>query len=154
MGSAKKWSTNSPAETQHIAASLARKMQPGDIVALYGELASGKTTFVQGICEALSVREPVTSPTYTLINEYFGTMPVYHFDCYRLENEDEFYSLGYEEYFFGEGLVLIEWAERVESLLPEHTIRLRFEHNFSGEGTRTIQLHAIEEQEELCTSLP
>jgi len=154
MGTRKKWKTKTPAETQAIAASLARQMNPGDIIALYGNLASGKTTFVQGVCEALQVQEPVTSPTYTLINEYAGTMPVYHFDCYRIEGPEEFYGLGYEEYFFGEGIVLIEWADRVESLLPEYTIRIRLEHNFTHEGSRTIQLDAAKSREELCASLP
>ncbi|MCF7805783.1 MAG: tRNA (adenosine(37)-N6)-threonylcarbamoyltransferase complex ATPase subunit type 1 TsaE [Candidatus Marinimicrobia bacterium] len=133
------WNTNSPEETKELAQRFAKSANPGDIFALYGDLASGKTTFVQGFCEALNVTEPVTSPTFTLINEYTGRIPVYHFDCYRLESEEELYSLGFEEYFYGDGIVLIEWADRVEGLLPNECIRLFFQHDFSGESVRQIQ---------------
>ena len=150
----KNWQTDSPAETQSLAATIAQQSKPGDIFALYGDLASGKTTFVQGFCEALHVTIPVTSPTFTLINEYPGDMPVYHFDCYRLNDETELYALGFEEYFYGEGIVLLEWAERVERLLPDFTIRLYFQHNFQGDHNRSIRLKTSNQRMDLCTALP
>lgn len=158
MNSSKKnvttnWTSHSVGETQILAASLAQYAQAGDVFALYGNLASGKTTFVQGFCQSLGVTTPVSSPTFTLINEYSGTFPIYHFDCYRLENEEELFSLGYEEYFYGEGLVLIEWADRVHSLLPAYSIELTFQHEFSQETSRKILLECPDTRKELCTSL-
>jgi len=148
------WHSESVDHTRDLAARLAREARPGDIFALYGDLASGKTTFVQGFCAALDVTEPVNSPTFTLINEYSGNLPVYHFDCYRLNDASDLISLGYEEYFYGEGIVLIEWAERVETLLPEYTIRLRFSHAFTTETARVIRMESPQTREELCVSWP
>lgn len=148
------WESTSVQETQKLAARMASQAEPGDIFALYGQLASGKTTFVQGFCAARGVSVPVNSPTFTLINEYPGEVPLYHFDCYRLSGESEMYSLGYEEYFFGRGIVLIEWADRIERLLPDNTIHVRFEHNFSRENSRTIHLQSTKHRKELCVSLP
>ena len=152
--SSRSWKSASPDETQSLAATIARRVQPGDIFALYGNLASGKTTFVQGFCRELRVHENVTSPTFTLINEYTGDLPVYHFDCYRLEDADELFSLGYEEYFYGEGVVLIEWADRIKPLLPDYAIRVYFEHEYHDESTRSIKLHPGELRKDLCDSLP
>lgn len=145
------WISYSIEATQRIAAEIAAQASRGDIYALYGELASGKTTFTQGFCKALGVDMPVTSPTFTLINEYRGDLPIYHFDCYRLADESELYSLGYEEYFYGEGVVIIEWAERVENLLPPDTIRIRFAHRFEEEHSREIQMIQTQ-QESVCAS--
>ncbi len=99
-------------------------------MALYGDLGTGKTHLVKGICTAYGVPEAtVTSPTFTLVNEYAGeAFPIYHLDAYRIERLQEFFELGYEEYFFGDGLCLIEWPAHVEPLLPEHTLRLRLTH--------------------------
>jgi tRNA threonylcarbamoyladenosine biosynthesis protein TsaE len=111
---------------------LGRLLQPGDVVALIGELGSGKTTLAQSIAEGLGVMEPVTSPTFTIINEYeSGRLPLYHFDVYRLKSPEEMESLGYEEYFFGSGVTIVEWADRVGALLPPHTrvIRLAYGDN-------------------------
>ncbi len=148
------WESTSVEETQELAARMAKQAEPGDIFALYGQLASGKTTFVQGFCAARGIRAPVNSPTFTLINEYPGDVPVYHFDCYRLSGESEMPSLGYEEYFFGQGIVLIEWADRIAPLLPDYTIHVRFEHNFSREDSRTIHLESAKHREKLCVSWP
>ncbi len=122
--------TASPEETTALGHQLAAHLHPGDIVALYGDLGAGKTHLVKGICAACGIPEAsVTSPTFTIVNEYPGDrFPLYHFDAYRIERVEEFFELGYEEYFFGDGVCLIEWPERVEPLLPEETIRLRLEH--------------------------
>ncbi len=122
--------TRSAEETITLGRHLAAHLEPGDVVALYGDLGAGKTHLVKGICAAYGVPEAVvTSPTFTLVNEYAGeAFPIYHIDAYRIERLQEFFELGYEEYFFGDGLCLIEWPAHVEPLLPEHTLRLRLTH--------------------------
>ena len=122
--------TTSAAETEALGRRLATAFVPGDVVALYGDLGAGKTHLVKGICGGLGVpSEAVTSPTFTLVNEYAGAdFPIYHLDAYRVERLDELFELGYEDYFYGEGLCLIEWPEKVEPLLPPHTRRLRLQH--------------------------
>jgi tRNA threonylcarbamoyladenosine biosynthesis protein TsaE len=102
---------------------LAKLLFPGAVIALMGPLGAGKTFLVRAIAAGLGVREPglVTSPTFVLIQEYIGRLPVYHFDAYRLENAGEFWDLGIQEYFEGEGVSLIEWADKVQNCLPaEH----------------------------------
>ncbi len=154
MGAERRWISRSVEETQTIAAQIASQSQAGDLFALYGDLASGKTTFTKGFCRARGVQMPVTSPTFTLINEYQDDIPIYHFDCYRLSDESELYSLGYEEYFFSPGIVLIEWAERAEGLLPPETIRMRFSHRFDEPNSREIIMECTEDRKSLCASLP
>ncbi len=116
--------TNSSEETKEFGRSLAKQLTPGSVVGLVGPLGSGKTVLVQGICSGLGVQRAVTSPSFVIINEYPGRLKecpiwVYHFDLYRLENVEEFIKLGYEEYFYGRGITLIEWAEKVKAFLPE-----------------------------------
>jgi tRNA threonylcarbamoyladenosine biosynthesis protein TsaE len=101
---------------------LGASLAPGSVVALFGELGAGKTRFIQGVCRALGVARFVASPSFVLINEYRGRMPVYHFDFYRIQREEELAELGLEEYFYGEGVCLIEWAERALRLLPPERI--------------------------------
>ena len=130
--------TTSAAETEALGRRLARAFAPGDVVALYGDLGAGKTHLVKGIAAALGVPPmAVTSPTFTVVNEYAGAdFPIYHLDAYRIEHLDELFELGYEDYFYGEGLCLIEWPEKVEPLLPPHTRRLRLTH--AGHDRRHI----------------
>ncbi|MCK4225070.1 MAG: tRNA (adenosine(37)-N6)-threonylcarbamoyltransferase complex ATPase subunit type 1 TsaE [candidate division Zixibacteria bacterium] len=116
--------TNSPEETKEFGRSLAKQLNPGSLVALIGPLGSGKTVLIQGICSGLGVEKVVTSPSFVIINEYPGRLHsspiwIYHFDLYRLENVEEFIKLGYEEYFYGRGITLIEWAEKVKPFLPK-----------------------------------
>ncbi|MFZ5516200.1 MAG: tRNA (adenosine(37)-N6)-threonylcarbamoyltransferase complex ATPase subunit type 1 TsaE [Candidatus Zhuqueibacterota bacterium] len=120
----------SDAETMAWGEKISRSLRPGDVVAFFGDLGSGKTRTVQGICRGLGCFEQVSSPTFTLINEYSGTFPVYHFDLYRIESEREIYDLGYEEYFNGDGVCLIEWAERIAGLLPAIRIDIFLEGSF------------------------
>ena len=122
--------SHSAVETRLVAAGLAKSLRAGDVVALFGDLGAGKTEFVRGLCAALGVdSDQVSSPTFTIVNEYEGKdVSVYHFDAYRIKSEDEFFEFGYQEYFGGEGICFVEWAERVESLLPDDAIRIRFEH--------------------------
>ncbi|HEX9654120.1 MAG TPA: tRNA (adenosine(37)-N6)-threonylcarbamoyltransferase complex ATPase subunit type 1 TsaE [bacterium] len=118
------FTSNHPEETRHIAANLAHTLEPGAVVALFGELGSGKTTFIHGLCEALRVSGDVTSPTFTLLHEYAGRLPVYHFDFYRIEHADDIWQLGWEDYFYGDGICLIEWADRILDFLPKNRIEI------------------------------
>jgi len=97
------------------------------MLALHGDLGSGKTCFVTGIARALQITEPITSPTFTIINEYAGKMSLYHMDLYRISQPDELFSLGLEDYFSGDGITVAEWAERAGDLLPQSTINITFE---------------------------
>ena len=105
-------------ETKHLGELLGSLLQPGDIITLNGELGAGKTCMAKGIALGLGIADHITSPTFTLINEYNGDPPLFHMDVYRLGAPDEFEDLGYEEYFYGSGVTLIEWAGLVEGYLP------------------------------------
>lgn len=132
--------STSPDETLRIGRIVGEGAVPGTVVALIGELGSGKTTLTQGIAAGLDVPEAyyVTSPTFTLINEYPGRIPLYHFDVYRLSDSMDLEDLGYEDYFFGDGLVAIEWAEKVMDSLPESTLFIRMER--LSEDERKLEL--------------
>ena len=140
--------STSPEATFQFGKMLGEALRAGDVVALRGDLGAGKTCCAQGIAVGLGVpdRLMVTSPTFTLIQEYQGRLPVYHFDAYRLEQEEELDELGFEEYFYGEGITLIEWAERIPSYLPEtyFEVCLRIAPDFS----RAIRLAAVGKQGE------
>lgn len=121
--------TTSPQATQRLGARIARGLMPGAVVGLFGELGSGKTCLVQGVCRGLGVKDRVTSPSFVVINEYAGCLagcavPVYHLDLYRLADPAELYELGYEEYLYGDGICLIEWAERAGEVLPNEALRV------------------------------
>jgi tRNA threonylcarbamoyladenosine biosynthesis protein TsaE len=106
------WKTGGAEETQKVGMELGARLVPGTVVGLIGALGSGKTCLAQGICRGLGVEEYVTSPSFVLIHEYEGRLPVYHFDLYRLRDAEALFDLGYEEYFYGDGVCLVEWAER------------------------------------------
>ena len=115
-------------DTLVAARELGGQAKPGDIFLLEGELGVGKTVFAKGFAQGLGISEPVTSPTFTIIQEYSeGRLPLYHFDVYRIADVDEMYELGYEGYFFGEGVCLIEWASRIEEILPGDCKKIRIE---------------------------
>lgn len=124
---------HSPGAMRRLAGSLAAERVRGDVVALYGELGAGKTVFVQGLAGALGAEETAGSPTYTLVREYAGRITLYHIDCYRIAGPAEALAAGIEEYLDPDGITVIEWAERIETLLPEHTIRIRLEHGNAPE---------------------
>lgn len=117
--------TNSEIETQKWGERLGAQLQAGDIVALVGDLGAGKTTFVKGLARGLGVDAPVTSPTFALVNEYQGRLPVYHFDVYRLDDPSQLEDIGYEEYFFGDGITVVEWADMIPQYLPEEVVQVR-----------------------------
>ena len=108
-------------ETYDIGRALAEKAVPGEIYALSGDLGVGKTVFTKGFAAGLGITEPVNSPTFTILQVYEGgRLPLYHFDVYRIGDVEEMEEIGYEDYFYGEGLTMIEWANLIEELLPEH----------------------------------
>ena len=121
--------TRSMAETESLGAELATHLAPGDFIALRGDLGAGKTCFVRGVAKGLAVDPTihVTSPTYTLLNIYYGRLPLYHFDLYRL-GEGEVADLGFEEYFYGDGACFVEWAERLGADMPEERLEIAFCH--------------------------
>ncbi|MDZ7691577.1 MAG: tRNA (adenosine(37)-N6)-threonylcarbamoyltransferase complex ATPase subunit type 1 TsaE [Balneolaceae bacterium] len=113
--------TKSEQQTQKLAAEYARQLEPGDVVCLDGPLGAGKTQFVKGLASAFGI-DPhnVLSPTFTLIHEYDGRLPIYHFDCYRMERPEEALEIGAEEYFYGEGVSVLEWPEKIGPFIPSH----------------------------------
>lgn len=109
-------------ETEEFGIKLGSLLKRGDILCLNGDLGAGKTTMTKSIGLGLGVEEYITSPTFALINEYRGRLPVYHFDVYRLENADELYDLGFDDYFYGNGVCVIEWADKIQRMIPKDRI--------------------------------
>jgi tRNA threonylcarbamoyladenosine biosynthesis protein TsaE len=131
----------SDAETMDIAKELTAILMPGDIIALLGPLGTGKTVFVKGLAVGLECQMPVRSPTFSLINEYPGHIPLYHIDFYRLEGQAEIEDLGWTDYLNSDGVVVIEWAERVKNLLPENRFEVYL--SFLGLDGRKIEVLAF-----------
>lgn len=128
-------STTSPEETAELAEKLSTLLQAGDVLTLEGDLGAGKTTFTKGLAKGLGVKRVVNSPTFTIIKEYKGRVPFYHMDVYRLEDSDE--DLGFEEYFEGEGVTVVEWAQFIADRLPEE--RLNIDIRRTGDETRELK---------------
>lgn len=125
---------NSADETVALGERLGAFLRPGDIIALEGNLAAGKTTITKGIARALGVDDTITSPTFCLVSEYAGKMPLYHFDVYRLQGADDFANLGADEMLYGNGVCVIEWSEKIMEELPSRTIKIKIE-NEAREGS-------------------
>ena len=120
--------TNSPQETKELGKKMAERAKPGDVFTLVGDLGVGKTVFTQGIAEGLGIDEPVNSPTFTIVQEYeSGRMSFYHFDVYRIGDPEEMDEIGFDDYIYGDGLCLIEWADLIEEILPEKRVAIRIE---------------------------
>ncbi|MGN0378419.1 MAG: tRNA (adenosine(37)-N6)-threonylcarbamoyltransferase complex ATPase subunit type 1 TsaE [Butyrivibrio sp.] len=120
--------TNSQDETKKLGRAIGERLEAGDVVCLTGDLGVGKTVFVQGVAEGLGIEEGICSPTFTLIQEYYeGRLPLYHFDVYRIAGCTDMDELGYEEYFYGKGVCLVEWGELVRELFPENSIYITIE---------------------------
>lgn len=133
--------SNSPAETVNIGKALGELLQPGGVICLEGNLGAGKTHFAKGIALGLGVTDHVTSPTFTIINEYEGRMPFYHVDVYRLEDEEEAYEIGLEEYLYGTGITLIEWPARIVGLLPAERLTITIT-SAEAQDSRIFQFEA------------
>ncbi|GAB3799313.1 tRNA (adenosine(37)-N6)-threonylcarbamoyltransferase complex ATPase subunit type 1 TsaE [Virgibacillus kimchii] len=130
--------TYSESETKRIAARLAVFLKAGDVVTLEGDLGAGKTAFTKGVASGLGVKDTISSPTFTIIKEYQGNLPLYHMDAYRLEYAEE--DIGFEEYFEGDGVCVVEWASYIESFLPENRLNIKIA--YVDERTRRLEFTA------------
>ena len=135
--------TNTPEETEALGARLARALEPGAVVAFTGDLGAGKTAFVRGLARGLGIRDRVTSPTFTIVNEYEGgRLPLFHFDLYRLGSADELFDIGWEDYLARGGVCAVEWSERMEELLEPGTIRVDLRRG-EDEDRRVITVEGV-----------
>ena len=116
--------SNSWEQTFEAGKTLAKKLSPGDVIAFHGDLGAGKTVFVRGLAEGLGLDARVTSPTFTIVNEYEGDIPLFHFDMYRLSGSDELFEIGWEDYLSRGGICAVEWSEITEDAFPENTINI------------------------------
>jgi len=136
--------THSVAETRSLAKQLADKLKPGNIVALGGDLGMGKTAFTAGLAAGLGVTDRVTSPTFTIVNEYEGgRLPLFHFDLYRLEHADELFDIGWEDYLFRNGVCAVEWSERAADLIEGDVIRVDIRRG-DAPDERKISIEGVE----------
>ena len=136
--------SHSENETKLIGKKFAEKLKKGDVIVLTGELGSGKTKFTEVVLEHFGLENEISSPTFNIVNEYISkNINIYHFDVYRLEDEDEFYAIGGEEYF-DKGICLIEWGEMIESVLPKKYIHITFNRNYENDDSREIVFEYIE----------
>lgn len=135
----------SPEETARFAAEFATELTAGDVLAFYGDLGSGKTFFTKAVCRELQTAEEPTSPTFTIVNEYNAAsgMPAYHFDFYRIEHDAELSNLGLDDYFYGEGICLIEWADKISAYLPVPRYDIYIDPIDGMPESRTIRIEKI-----------
>ena len=139
--------TKNARETYEVGEKIGRKARPGQVYTLMGDLGVGKTVFTQGVANGLGITEPVSSPTFTIIQEYEeGRLPFYHFDVYRIGCIEEMDEIGYEDYFYGNGICLIEWANLIEEIIPEDAISITIEKDLDkGFDYRRIRIEGMEE---------
>ncbi len=130
--------TKTPEETIALGVKIGNLLKKGDVIAMQGTLAAGKTTITKGIAKSLGITETITSPTFCLISEYYGKMPLYHMDVYRLEGGDDFINLGTDDMIYGDGVCLIEWSEKIIDELPKKTIILKI--TPQDDGSRKIEI--------------
>lgn len=134
--------TKSVEETEAVGFKIGEILAPGDVVCLMGGLGTGKTAFTGGIAGALGISGYITSPTFTIVNEYCGRLPLYHFDVYRISDPEEMFEIGFEEYIDGRGVVVIEWAELIKDILPQDNIEVVLEKTSPGEpGERRLTIN-------------
>lgn len=135
----KTFTTKSAEETIELGRKIGKLLEQGDVIAMQGTLAAGKTTITKGIAEALGVKDTITSPTFCLISEYEGKMPLYHMDVYRLDGGEDFVNLGTDDMIYGNGVSIIEWSEKIMDELPKKTIILKLEPQVDGSRIITIE---------------
>ena len=137
--------SNSVEETEALGAELAVRLEPGDVVAFTGDLGAGKTAFVRGLARGLGIPDRVTSPTFTIVNEYEGgRLPLFHFDMYRLEGADALFDIGWEDYLDRGGVCAVEWSELTEEALPPETVFVTIARSPEGENARVITIEGVE----------
>ncbi|MBO5482026.1 MAG: tRNA (adenosine(37)-N6)-threonylcarbamoyltransferase complex ATPase subunit type 1 TsaE [Spirochaetaceae bacterium] len=132
------FTTKTSEETIELGFKIGQKLKKGNIIAMQGTLAAGKTTITKGIAKALEITDTITSPTFCLISEYYGKMPLYHMDVYRLEGSEDFENLGTEDMLYGDGVCIIEWSEKIMDSLPKETIIINIQPQ--NDGSRKIQI--------------
>ena len=132
------FTTKTSEETIELGFKIGKKLKKGNIIAMQGTLAAGKTTITKGIAKALEITDTITSPTFCLISEYYGKMPLYHMDVYRLEGSEDFENLGTEDMLYGDGVCIIEWSEKIMESLPKETIIINIQPQ--DDGSRKIQI--------------
>lgn len=137
--------TFSAEETEKLGVRMGQEAEPGEVYTLIGDLGVGKTVFTQGIARGLKIEEPISSPTFTIVQVYEeGRIPFYHFDVYRIGDIEEMEEIGYEDYFYGGGLTMIEWANLIEEILPEHYTQITIEKDLEkGFDYRKITIEAV-----------
>ena len=132
--------TKSPEETEKLGAALAEKLLPGTVIAYRGDLGAGKTAFTRGLARGLGCTGRVTSPTFTIVNEYRGKIPLFHFDMYRLDSSDALFDIGWEDYLDRGGVCAVEWSENVADAMPAGTVYVTIERAPEGENARIITI--------------
>ena len=137
--------SHSTAETEAAGEALARRLRPGTVLAYQGGLGMGKTAFTRGLARGLGCEDRVTSPTFTIVNEYQGRIPLFHFDMYRLPDADALFDIGWEDYLGRGGVCAVEWSERVEDALPEDTVWVRIRRSPENENWRIISVEGVDE---------
>lgn len=126
-------------ETRAFALALAKDLKPGAVLGLTGNLGTGKTTLTRYLAEGLGIDEPVQSPTFTIVREHLsGRLPLYHFDVYRIDDPEDLFETGYEDYFYGDGVAVVEWADKIRDLMPEDTRWIHLEYGDTEEGRRYL----------------
>ena len=136
--------SHSETETEAAGQALAAKLRPGDVVAYRGDLGAGKTAFTRGLARGLGCRGRVTSPTFTIVNEYEGPLPLFHFDLYRLGGEEELWDIGWEDYLARGGVCAVEWSEIAPGALPENTVYVTLRRRPGAEEEREITIEGVE----------
>ncbi len=134
--------TKDTKETENLGRRIGEKLKKGDVVSLRGSLGAGKTVIAKGIARSLGICEAIVSPTFTIVQEYDGREKLYHLDIYRLSGEDEFESMGGEEFLYPDGITLIEWSEKIDSMLPDSTIYIDV--TINDDLTRSISIRGLE----------
>lgn len=130
--------SRSDTETFKLGVELGRKLKPGMVMSLNGDLGAGKTHLTKGIAKGLEIDEYITSPSFTIVNEYEGRLKLYHFDVYRIEDVNEMYEIGFEEYLYGDGVCIVEWGDMVKEILPDNTIQIQIRRLEGDEREITI----------------
>lgn len=141
--------TTGEAQTYQLGFQMGQNARKGEVYGLIGDLGTGKTIFTQGFAHGLGIKEPVNSPTFTIVQEYKeGRLPLYHFDVYRIADPEEMEEIGYEDYFYGDGVCLVEWANLIPELFPEDAILIRMERDLEKtENYRSIRIVGKDEKE-------
>lgn len=135
---------HSPAETEALGEQLGKQLRPGAVIAYEGGLGMGKTAFTRGLARGLGCRGRVTSPTFTIVNEYEGRIPLFHFDMYRLDSADELFDIGWDDYLERGGVCAVEWSERAEDAFDGSTVRIDFRRSAQHDGWRVITITGVD----------